>query len=99
MNEENNAAIQVLGTMLIKVRDQLFGVMEFNPLELRTEIEKLLTSDAIAPLLLQNKKNADRLDELEDILLQLLTQMQATATIIEHIVKQSVPAEIIQTPE
>ena len=99
MNEENNAAVQVLGTMLIKVRDQLFGITECNPLELRTEIEKLLTSDAIAPLLLQNKKNADRVAELEDILLQLLTQMQATATVIEHVVKQSAPAEVIQTPE
>lgn len=99
MNEENNAAVQALGTMLIKVRDQLFGTTEFTPLELRTEIEKLLTSDVISPLLLQNKKNADRLAELEDLLLQLLTQMQATATVVEQVVKQSMPAEIIQTPE
>lgn len=96
MNDDNLAAIQVLGTLLLKVRDQLHGVLDFNPLELRTEIDQVLQSDAITSILAENKKNEDRLFKLEDILHQLYVQTEATASVLSHIVKQPVlePTEV-----
>jgi hypothetical protein len=106
MNDDNRAAVQVLGTMLLKVRDQLYGVVEFNPLELRTEIDQLLQSEAITSVAAENKKNTDRLNQLEDILHQLYVQSETTANVLSQIVKRPVaelpiePAkDSIQTPE
>lgn len=96
MNADNLAAVQVLGTLLLKVRDQLHGVLDFNPLELRTEIDQVLQSDAITSITAANKNNEDRLFQLEDILHQLYVQTEASASVLSQIVKRPViePADV-----
>lgn len=95
-DDNNLAAVQVLGSLLMKVKDQLHGIQDFNPLELRTEIDQVLQSDIVTRVATRNKKDENRLFQLEDILHQLYVQTEASASVLSQIVKRPViePADV-----